>query len=59
MGNMQLKIIRTGSKGNSYILENENEALLIEAGAPSMEVKKAINFNIKKIQGMLVTHEHL
>ena len=38
---MQLKVIGSGSSGNSYILENETEALIIEAGLPFLEVKKA------------------
>ncbi|TDO67859.1 hypothetical protein EV143_1261, partial [Flavobacterium chryseum] len=29
---MKLKVISTGSIGNAYILETENEALLIECG---------------------------
>lgn len=56
---MQLKVIGSGSSGNSYILENETEALIIEAGLPFLEVKKALNFNIMKIVGVIVSHEHL
>ena len=56
---MQLKVIGSGSSGNSYILENETEALIIEAGLPFLEVKKALNFNIMKIAGVIVSHEHL
>lgn len=39
---MRLKVLGSGSSGNCYILENENEALIIEAGLPFMEVKKAV-----------------
>lgn len=55
---MNLKVIGTGSKGNAYLLENEQEALLIECGVSIQEIKKAVNFNISKISGCLVTHEH-
>lgn len=55
---MQLKIINTGSKGNAYILENENEALLIECGVQIADIKKALNFNLNKVAGCIVTHEH-
>ncbi len=55
---MQLKIIGTGSKGNAYLLENEEEALLIECGVPFKEINKAIDFNFKKLQGCILTHEH-
>lgn len=56
---MKLKIINSGSAGNAYILENEHEALLIECGVPFIEIKKALNFNLNKLVGCLLTHEHL
>lgn len=40
------------------MLQNETEALVIEAGISLMEVKKAVDFNISKIAGCLVSHEH-
>lgn len=55
---MELKVIGTGSTGNCYILENANSALIIEAGVSFKEVKKAIDFNISKIVGVLVSHLH-
>lgn len=56
---MKLKVLGSGSSGNCYILENDTEALIIEAGVPFMEVKKALNFDIRKIQGVVISHEHL
>jgi Cft2 family RNA processing exonuclease len=56
---MVFKVISTGSIGNSYLLETENEALLVECGVPIAKVKKAINYNISKIKGALITHQHL
>lgn len=55
---MKLKVIGTGSKGNAYLLENENEALLIECGMNINAIKKALDFNLSKLVGCLVTHEH-
>lgn len=55
---MKLKVISTGSKGNAYILENENEVLLIECGVNIKEIKKALNFDLSKVVGCIVTHEH-
>lgn len=55
---MKLKVLGSGSSGNCYILENDNEALIIEAGLPFMEVKKALDFNVRKIKAVLITHEH-
>lgn len=55
---MELTVLGSSSKGNCYILSNESEALVIEAGVPLYEVKKAIDFNLKKIVGVIVSHEH-
>ena len=55
---MRLKVLGSGSKGNCYILENETEALVIEAGLPLMEVKRALDFNVKKIKAVIVSHVH-
>ena len=55
---MQLKILGTGSSGNCYILENENEALIIELGLSFSKIKQALNFDLSKVIGVLVTHEH-
>lgn len=55
---MVLKVLGSGSSGNCYMLENENEALIIEAGLPFMEVKKELDFNVIKIVGVLASHTH-
>lgn len=55
---MKLRVLGSGSSGNCYILENEAEALIIEAGVPFMEVKKILNFNVRKIVGVVVSHSH-
>ena len=53
-----LKCVCSGSNGNQYILENENEVLLIEAGCNLKKTKIAINFNISKVVGCIISHEH-
>lgn len=55
---MILKVINSGSKGNAYLLENEGEALLIECGVNIKDIKAALNFNISKLSGCILTHEH-
>ena len=49
---MHLKCLGSSSAGNCYLLENETECLMIECGIPIKEVKKAMNFNIRKIVGL-------
>ena len=55
---MELKILGSSSKGNGYVLEADNEALIIEAGVKLLEAKKAVGFNISKMVGCIVTHQH-
>ena len=55
---MELTVIGTGSKGNAYLLENEEEALLIECGVNIKAIKQALNFNLSKVVGCILTHEH-
>ena len=55
---MVLKVLGSSSSGNCYILESDTEALIIEAGLPFMEVKKALNFNVRKIKAVIITHIH-
>lgn len=56
---MKLKTLGSGSSGNCYMLENDKEALIIEAGLPFMEVKKALDFNVMKIKAVITTHFHI
>jgi len=55
---MKLRVLGSSSLGNCYLLENDGECLILEAGIPFKEVKKALDFNISKIVGVFVTHEH-
>lgn len=55
---MKLTVIGSSSKGNGYVLQDENEALVIEAGVSYKRLQEAVSFNVKKIVGCLVTHEH-
>lgn len=55
---MKAKIIGSSSKGNAYLLESEEDALLIECGVKFESIVEAVNFNIGKINACLITHEH-
>ncbi|SEV88546.1 Phosphoribosyl 1,2-cyclic phosphodiesterase [Chitinophaga sp. YR573] len=54
---MELKIISSSSAGNCYLLENEKEALIIEAGVRFEQIKKGLNFNLSKVVACIITHE--
>lgn len=55
---MILHVIGSSSNGNCYILESVDSALILDAGCPLQDVKVALNFQINKIKGCLITHEH-
>ena len=55
---MKLKCLGSGSSGNCYILESETEALIIEAGVRFKDVKVALDFNVSKIVGVVISHSH-
>ena len=55
---MQLQVINSNSKGNAYILSNDREALLIECGVRFELIKQALQFNVAKVAGCIVSHEH-
>ena len=55
---MKFKCLGSGSSGNCYLLEDESECLVIEAGLPFKEVKKAIDFDVGKIVGVIASHGH-
>ena len=42
---MELTVLASSSSGNGYILHNDNEALIIEAGVRFKEAQKALDFN--------------
>ena len=55
---MILKVLGSSSHGNCYIFENESEALILECGVSFKDVKKALDFNLQKVVGCVITHEH-
>lgn len=55
---MELNVLGSSSSGNCYLISNETECLIIEAGVKLKEVKKALDFDISKVVGVLVSHEH-
>lgn len=55
---MTLTVLDSGSRGNGYILQNDSEALILEAGVKLSRVIKALDYNTFKVAGCLVTHGH-
>lgn len=55
---MVLKVLGSSSRGNGYILDSGNEALILECGVNLREAKKALGFDVRKVAGCCVTHQH-
>ena len=55
---MKFTVLASGSKANGYLLHNQSEALVIEAGVSLLKVKKALDFRLHLIKGCIVTHRH-
>jgi len=55
---MQLRILGSNSQGNCYILENDKETLIIECGVRFDVLQRGLRFNLSKVSGCLISHEH-
>lgn len=56
---MKLKVLGSGSSGNCYLLEHDNEILILDCGVHIKEIKKGLNWDLSKVVGVIATHEHL
>lgn len=56
---MIFKCVGTGSSGNCYIISNKIETIVIETGLPFKKILRAIDYNIKNVSGVVVSHSHL
>jgi phosphoribosyl 1,2-cyclic phosphodiesterase len=56
---VEIKVLASGSSGNSYMIDDGETKLLIEAGIRVKEIQKALNFDLQRVAGCLVTHQHL
>lgn len=56
---MIIDCLGSGSTGNSYILEfNSGDVIVLDAGVPYKEIKKALGMRRTKLRGVFITHEH-
>lgn len=55
---MRLKILGSSSAGNAYLLDSGGEVLLIECGVPMRQIKQALGYDLARLCGALVSHEH-
>lgn len=55
---MVLQVLGSSSEGNAYVLQNVGEALLLEVGVSFKKILPALDYDVSKVQGVLITHEH-
>lgn len=55
---MKLKVLASGSKGNCYLLQSKTETLILECGISYKQILEGLNFDLKRVVGCLITHEH-
>ncbi len=55
---MRLTILGSSSAANGYVLDNGREALAIECGCPLSDLQRTVGFDLRRVAGVLLTHEH-
>nr|DAR48661.1 MAG TPA: YycJ-like MBL-fold protein [Bacteriophage sp.] len=57
---MRLKCLGSSSSGNCYLLTSESgETLILDCGIPIKEIKKGLDWDIRGIAGVIISHTHL
>jgi len=55
---IDIKVLASGSGGNTYHLTDHTTPLLLEAGITWKMIKRGLNFRTSEIAGVLVSHSH-
>lgn len=55
---MKLKCLASGSSGNCYLIESDNDVLILDCGIPIRDIKIGLDFDLSKVVGVCVTHSH-
>lgn len=55
---MRLIVLGSSSAANGYVLDNGSEALALECGCPLADLQRAVGFDLRRVAGVLLTHEH-
>lgn len=55
---LTVKVLASGSKGNCYLLTYNNQTLILDCGIGIKEIKKGLDFDVSKVVGVIVSHEH-
>lgn len=53
-----LTVLSSSSHGNGYVIESDNEVLILEAGVSFKECAKVLNYNLEGVKAVCVSHGH-
>lgn len=57
---MRLKCLGSSSAGNCYLLQADSgETLILDCGIPIKAIKKGLDWDIRGIKGVIISHTHL
>jgi phosphoribosyl 1,2-cyclic phosphodiesterase len=56
---IQFRSFGSSSAGNCYHVTDGHTELLIEAGFRFSDIRKALDFRVSRLAGVLITHEHM
>ena len=59
---MKFYSLASGSSGNSFLVDNGKELLLIDVGIPFIQIKdkmSELGYDVEKINYILITHSHI
>jgi phosphoribosyl 1,2-cyclic phosphodiesterase len=58
---LKIASIVSGSNGNCYYLENDNDAILVDAGISAKQIVQRmanLGLSMSKVRGVFISHEH-
>ena len=58
ISNMEIQIIASGSSGNAYLVGDGTTSVLLDAGVPLKKIQEACQYQLRKIDGCLLSHSH-
>lgn len=55
---MKLNVLGSGSDGNTYLVNCDGDVLILDCGISLKETKIALDFDLSRIAGCFISHEH-
>jgi len=55
---LNLEVLGSSSEANCYIIRTKEETLILECGMNYKFIKQALKFDLSKVKGCIITHEH-